>query len=180
MTILSFDIESNGLHGEAFAVGAVLMDDHTPGASSNQPPIISEFVARCPLIGPIDPWVEANVLPPMTDIPETHPDGHAMRDAFWSWYLEARAQADLILVNNPYPVEARFLIACQEDDMASRGQDHPFPLIDLASLLYARGITTRDQRDAFMKKVIDQLTDLSHNPHWDAWVTALAAFQIIR
>jgi hypothetical protein len=171
MTILSFDIESNGLHGEAFAVGAVLMrSDGT---------IHDEFVGRCPVVGELDPWVRDNVLPPMTGIPETQGDGRSLRDAFWHWYTTSKPHADIVLANNPYPVEARFLIACQEDLPAKRQLEHPFPLIDLASLLLGVGVRTRDEREKFAREAIAKASadaaDLSHNPRWDAWATAVTA-----
>lgn len=178
MKFLTFDIESNGLHGEAFSVAALLMSQ-TP-ASVKGPRILSEFMGRCPIKGPVDTWVQDNVLPPMTGIPENYATPKLMRDGFWAWYTGAKARADFVLVNNPYPVEARFLLACQEDDPAVRYEHHPFPLIDLASLQLTLGLMTRPQRQAFMKEVIGDTENLSHNPRWDAWVTGLAAFEVLR
>jgi hypothetical protein len=172
MKLLSFDIESNGLHGEAFAVGAVLM--------ASDSTIEAEFVGRCPIKGAVDPWVTENVLPPMTNIDENYPDPRAMRDAFWKWYLQTKPLADYVLVNNPYPVEARFLLACQEDDPAGRYADHPFPLIDLASVLLAIGVKTRADREVFIRAATSEAEDLSHNPKWDAWVTARAALKALK
>jgi hypothetical protein len=167
MKVLSFDVESNGLHGSAFAVAGVVIG---PGRR-----ILSQFIARCPIEGPVDPWVTENVLEPMVDIAETHPHGRGMRDAFWAWYLEAKAGAGLIVAANPYPVEARFLIACQSDDMAARSFDHPFPYYDLSSMLYILGIITPPQRRDFVAKAVGEATGKAHNPLWDAKATALAA-----
>jgi hypothetical protein len=83
------------------------------------------------------------------------------------------------LANNPYPVEARFLLACQTDHPEARNFEHPFPLIDLASMFLAVGITARDQREAFITEVLGDTPDLSHNPRWDAWITALIAFKVM-
>ncbi len=171
MKVLSFDVESNGLHGAAFAVAGVLMD-----ANHN---ILSQYVARCPIRGPIDTWVAENVLGPVANINQTHRSGRAMRSDFWTWFLETKSQADLIVAANPYPVEARFLIACQEDDLPARGADHPFPYYDLPSMLYALGITTPPQRRAFVAKSVGKATGDAHNPLWDAKATAMAALKII-
>jgi len=103
-----------------------------------------------------------------------------MRSAFWEWYLAAKAAADFVLVNNPYPVEARFLLACQQDDLAARHQDHPFPMLDLSSMLIAIGIRTRDDREIFINEAIGEGEQLAHNPRWDAWSTAKAAFQALK
>lgn len=171
MKFLSFDVESNGLHGDAFAVAALLVA--ADGSTE------AEFVGRCPVTGPLDSWVEANVLPPMTDIPETYTSFAELRAAFWSWYEQTKPAADYILANNPYPVEARFLLACQEDDPEHRYAEHPFPLIDLASLLIATGITTKTDKDAFMKAAIGDTPEAAHNPKWDAWATAKAALRAL-
>lgn len=172
MKLLSFDIESNGLQGEAFAVGAVLMNaDGT---------VESEFMGRCPVKGPLDAWVRDNVLPPMEGVPENYPTDRAMRDAFWEWYTEAKAAADFVLTNNPYPVEARFLIACQNDHLPVRGFDHPFPMLDLSSMLIAIGVRTREAREVFMNEAIGPGDQLAHNPRWDAWATALGAFKALK
>jgi len=171
MKVLSFDVESNGLHGAAFAVAGVLVDARRH--------ISSQFVGRCPITGPIDPWVSENVLGPMTGISESYGTPQALRDAFWSWYVEAKASAGIIVAANPYPVEARFLIACQEDDMASRGFEHPFPYYDLSSMLYTLGIVTPAERRDFVSAAIGEETGEAHNPLWDAKATALAALRVV-
>ncbi len=157
MKVLSFDVESNGLHGSAFAVAG----------------------ARCPIAGPVDPWVTENVLEPMAAIPETHAKARDMRQAFWNWYTKTKATADLIVAANPYPVEARFLIACQEDDLSGRSFDHPFPYYDLSSMLYTLGFTTRPARRDFVAGAVGKDTGEAHNPLWDAKATAMAALKAI-
>ncbi|HVQ44765.1 MAG TPA: hypothetical protein VMT30_07455 [Candidatus Saccharimonadia bacterium] len=171
MKILTFDVESNGLHGEAFAVAGVLMDSGRA--------ILSQFTSRCPIIGPVDPWVSENVLGPMQGMADTAADGLTMRNAFWDWYHEVKAQADLIVAANPYPVEARFLIACQEDDMPAREFDHPFPYFDLSSMLYTLGITTAPDRRAYSAEASKSDSGQPHNPLWDAKSTAMTALAAI-
>lgn len=171
MKLLSFDVESNGLHGEAFAVGAVLVD--------GKGEVMEEFQARCPLPEPLDPWVKEHVLPPMKDMPETHPSPQAMRAGFWKWYLPAKGKANYVLACNPYPVEARFLIACQEDDMATRYFEHPFPLLDLGTLYVSAGATTGEQRDRLVAEASAGTPNLEHHPRFDAWVAARVALKLL-
>lgn len=168
---LAFDVESNGLHGEAFAVGAVLMKaDET---------IIDEFNGRCPIKGEVDEWVKDNVLKPLQDLPENYKTAKALRKGFWEWYKEAKTKADYVVVKNSYPVETRFLADCQDDDLEERYWEHPFPLIDLASLLLGLGIKPLA---VTYKLVEDKLQDqhLQHHPRWDAWVTALALIEVLK
>lgn len=169
--LLCFDVESNGLHGEAFAVGAVLIQ--LDGK------VVDEFVARCPIHGPVDEWVEKNVLPPMRDQANTHKNNRAMRDDFWAWFSRAKDQADYVVVDNGYPVEHRFLMQCQADDLDSRYWGHAYPLLDVGSLLLQAGIKPLAVK---YRLVEDQLPGevLKHNPRFDAEVSALAAIKALR
>jgi hypothetical protein len=175
MKLLSFDVESNGLQGPAFAVAAVLMDDKLT--------ILDEFVGRCPIRGQVDPWVKENVLPPMTGIATGYRSALALRTAFWHWFTAAGARAQNVVVDNPYPVEARFLIACQEDDLKARYFDHPFPMLDLGSMLFSAGATTPAKRQAHKQAALEAAggaeNPLVHNPRWDAWAAAVTAFSLL-
>ena len=169
-TILCLDVESNGLHGEGFAVGAVVIKlDGT---------LVDEYMARCPIHGPVDDWVEKHVLPPMQDFKITHKNSQELRSDFWKWFVEAKAKADYVLVDNGYPVEARFLIQCQEDNLDERYWQHAFPMLELNSLLLQAGIKPLAVR---YKLVEEQLQGeiLKHNPRFDAEVSARAAAKAI-
>lgn len=157
--LLSFDLETNGLHGPAFAVGAVVMGfDGT---------IHSEFTARCPIEGELDEWTEKHVLPVIADIPVTENDYKSLRQVFWDWYIQNEPKSDYVLVSHGYPVEYRFLLQCQEDNIDERYWQHPFPLLDLASLLI--------QLDQKPPKGNSGLTP--HHPLDDAKNAALTAFR---
>ena len=166
--LLSIDVESNGLHGKAFAVGAVLIKcDGT---------ILDEFSARCPIRGEVDPWVQKYVLPPMVNFKSTHRSAKAMRTDFWEWFKSAKQQSDYVLFGNGYPVEARFFLDCQDDNLNERYWDHPFPVLEIGSLLMQVGIKPLAVQ---FRLVEDELSgqNLQHNPRWDAWVTALVAIK---
>lgn len=171
--ILSIDVESNGLHGEAFAVGAILVDC---GGK-----LIDEFSARCPIKGETDEWVVKHVLPSLENFPETHKTAKAMRDAFWDWYVAAKEKSDYVLADNGYPVEDRFLIQCQEDNLEERYWGHPFPLIDLSSILLSIGVKPSIERNQFVGEDQIASTDIQkHNPRWDAWASALALIKALK
>ena len=163
--ILSLDVESNGLHGEGFAIGAVLLAaDGTEAAT---------FYARCPIGGDVDPWVRDNVLPPLADAPETHPTARAMRDAFWQWMAEHREGA-LIVADCGWPVEAGMLSACVADD-PSRAFAGPYPLHEVATLLVAAGL---DPMASYAERVLSPAARVAHRKHHptdDARVSALCA-----
>lgn len=171
-TLLSIDVESNGLHGPAFAVGAVLIRlDGT---------IVDEFAARSPIRGEVDPWVNKYVIPPMKDFAQTHRSAKAMRTDFWQWYKQAKEKADYMMVDNGYPVEARFMLSCQDENIDERYWDHSFPLLDLASLLIQVGVKPLAVRYKFVEDMVGDEPVLQHNPRYDAWVSALAAIKAFK
>ncbi len=173
MKFLSFDVESNGLHGDAFAVGAVLVD-------SRGRDVIDEYIGRCPIVGEVDDWVKKNVLPRLEGVQETFSDRRQLCDSFWAWYKTAKSRADVVLADNPYPVEARFLISCQEGQLPERYWEHPFPLLDLGTLLFTAGARTAEERDSYIRNVIQDNGSLMHNPRWDAWAAAITAFSVLQ
>jgi hypothetical protein len=165
--LLSFDLETNGLHGQAFAIGALVID-----ASSK---VYDEFTARIPVEGELDAWVAHNVLPSLDDMPVTHKSYKELRDAFWRWYIIAEPNSDYVLVDNGYPVEYRFLLDCQGDDIHGRYWQHPFPCIDLSSLLLTLGgETTKKQLQS--EVAAKQGPFRPHHPLDDAQLSALMAF----
>ena len=168
--ILSFDLEANNLHGKPFAIGAVVIDGHGI--------VHDSFTARCPIEGEVDPWVQANVLPVITDMTQTHGNYEDMREAFWRWYVAAEQASDYVLVSNGYPVEYRFLIDCQEANLDERYWQHPFPILELTSLLI-----TKEQEPGFKnqirKKVRKEATFVQHHPFDDAKLAALMAFEAL-
>jgi hypothetical protein len=167
-TLLSIDVESNGLHGPAFAVGAVLV--RVDGA------LLDEFTGRCPVEGEVDKWVKQNVLKPMREVPENYDTALKMRDAFWLWFKAAKEKADYVMVDNGYPVEMRFLLQCQADDSEGRYWDHAYPILDLSSMLLMVGIKPLAVKQQLLG---DELPADSkrHHPRWDAWVSAMVALK---
>ena len=167
--ILSFDLETNNLHGQPFAIGAVLIDGHGV--------VHDSFTARCPIKGEPDDWVKANVIPVIEDMAQTHGSYEDMREAFWRWYVPAEATSDYVLVSNGYPVEYRFLIDCQDANLDERYWQHPFPILDLASLLIAVGQEPGAYKNQLRKKVRKGASFVQHHPFDDAKLAALIAFE---
>jgi hypothetical protein len=167
--ILSFDLEANNLHGTPFAIGALVIDGHGK--------VHDSFTARCPVKDELDPWVQTNVLPAIKDMTETHGSYEDLREAFWRWYLPAEKASDYVLVSNGYPVEYRFLIDCQEASLEERYWLHPFPILDLTSILLARGYESGAQKSQVRKKVRMDASFAQHNPFDDAKLAALMAFE---
>lgn len=161
--LFSFDAETNGLWGQAFAIGALVYDEN--GAE------ISRFVGRCPIEGAVDGWVMDNVIPRMTEIPVSHSDYDSLLADFAKFYLAEKVDADVV-VHMGVPVESKVLL-----DMHVRGLigdwDGPFPLCDVAGNLQQAGEDPTSV-DAYVQKHGVQVRDFgsSHNPLFDSEVAA--------
>jgi hypothetical protein len=169
--LLSFDLEANGLHGEVFAVGALVID--------MQGKVLDQFTGRTKIVGQVDPWVEKNVLPSLGDMPLTHKTYRDLREAFWRWYLATESESDYVIVSNGYPVEYRFLLKCQDENLPERYWQHPFPILDLTSMLIQAGSETAKRASHEASQAISGFA--RHNPLDDAKLavfTACKLFQI--
>jgi len=127
-----FDVESIGLHGEGFAVGWVVVDREGTRISQGK-------LACHPDQAEGDQkdrdWVR-DVIPPIS---VTHRTPKAVRDAFWEAWSFWKENDAVLVADCCWPVEARFLAACVDDDKASRTWDGPYPLHELASILLSLG-----------------------------------------
>ena len=132
--IVSFDVESLGLYGEGFAVGAVVIKDDVE---------IDSFYARAEhlprnLVSDEDwSWLERNVFHLL--VPPTHKLKHEAQEAFWEWWTPHREAGAVLVADCPYPVEARWLMECVGNNNEARKWQGPYPLIDVASVLAALG-----------------------------------------
>lgn len=150
-----FDVESIGLHGDAFAVaGGVYLEN---GAAQ------WEFCLSIPTSEarglPEDrEWVSKNV--PAIEI--THRSGWQMRDAFWGFWTKAKMEGAIMAAECSWPVEARFLADCVHDDPPSRKWTGPYPMHEIASFMDAAGMDP-------MAKYPREPSELpDHNPLADA------------
>ena len=159
-----FDVESIGLHGEGFAVGWVVFrggreveaaciwtdpdnasgqgwDDGDAEANTGRGRI-SENIPSLPAVGRVQ-------------------SPRAVREAFWNSWLRWKAEGAVMAAEIAWPVEARFLIACVNENPSGRTWQGPYPLIDIASVRLAAGI---DPLGAAVRREDEP----EHNPLGDA------------
>jgi len=157
-----FDVESVGLHGEAFAVGWVVINQ----AGTR----IDQGLIACPKDWASGTWfdhdwVSANVT---TEVPDGLPvyglaqSPKDVRDLFWAQWMRWKAEGAKLWADCAWPVEARFLIACIEDDKANRLWEGPYPLYEIASLALMAGW---NPTEATERKADEEP---AHNPLMDA------------
>jgi hypothetical protein len=152
--LISIDAETNGLHGQAFAVGV-----YVTGDNGRQ---VAQYLARCPIFGELDPWVRDNVLPALDDVAQTHDNYPEMLEHLWQFIDDQRTDAYL-LAHVMWPVEAKLLL-----DLYATGGG-PFPVIDVTGALLAHGYNPGSVDDYLAAHGITVRDDLSpHHPLYDA------------
>ncbi|WP_347256356.1 hypothetical protein [Anaerostipes sp. PC18] len=161
--ILSIDAETNGLYGDAFAIGAILMDKET-GKEEKR------FLARCHIYGDVDPFVRENVLPQMKTIENTHLHYGRMLIDFIDFFKENKENADVI-VHMGVPVEAKLFIDAERYNFMGPF-DGPYPLVDIAA--YPEIWDSVDGYNAKHRIEVPDCDGGTHNPLYDCYAAALA------
>lgn len=140
-----FDVESVGLMGEGFAVGAVLVNRQT----GNE---VNSFLFHCPSAAAqgsmVDrEWVDKHVV---IEAPCTAQTPTEVRAQFWSALRETNREGVGIYADVPWPVEADFLLRAARENHHLQPQII-YPLLDVATLLVADNVdplrTHRRQAD---------------------------------
>ena len=150
------DAETDGLYGPVLSIAVIItnfegceLERHYWGIQKAQLQIKSE-------------WVQQNVVPIMGEYEPCRSEKD-MLDRFWKiwakYHDSAYAVADV-----SYPVECTVFHRCILENAEERGPEGPFPLLDLSSILIAKGIDPLAERrqlvDMQEKKMHNALTDV--------------------
>ena len=168
MKIFSFDAETDGLWGKAFAVAAVTAEGQQ---------IQETFMAYLGPDGVSDEWVQQNVLPQLEGSPVSHSTYEELLSNFAAVYLSHKENADIV-VHVGSPVETR-LVSDMHYHRLIGDFEAPFPLIDVSSILRMRG-EDPISIDAYISKhnLVPGSSEISklntHPPLYDAAATAAA------
>lgn len=171
MKVFSFDAETNGLWGQAFAIGALVYDES--GAE------IARFVGRLPDTEVTDGWVRENVLPEIADIPVTHDSYYALLSSFAEFYLAHKDEADVV-VHMGYIVEARILRDLHDKGLIG-DWDGPYPLYDVSGNLQQAGEDATSV-DKYVQKhglSVGEFEGGTHNPLYDSALAAVVYRHLI-
>lgn len=173
--LLVIDVESNGLYGQPFCVGAVLMD---PGGR-----VLNDFIGRCGIDEVPDDYVEKNVIPAL-DKAGIREDSYSFDDMAarfveWHWSIfevdyGRLTPADVwTYVDAGFPVDVEFLRRLD----GKKDWKPPYPLHDVATLIAAAGIDPDVNREAYAASLMGPRPrrGAKHNPLWDAEVSGLCA-----
>lgn len=144
------DVESIGLHGEAFAFGYVVIDTTLGAQRASQRGACSPNKARGTAADHL--WVAENV----PKFHESDDSPRLVRQRFWSSWTYWAERGAVLVADVAWPVEARFLAACIDDDPTVRAWQGPYPLHELTSIAMAMGADVeqlwRDRRDIELPK----------------------------
>src|SRR3569833_2513776 len=110
-----FDEESVGLHGEGYAVGWVVIDEAGRAIASASYACDPD---RADGSAAGREWVRENAPMPRMGYDCSAP--RWVRDEFWRACLYAKVQGALLAADCAWPVEARFLAQCVDDDPSAR------------------------------------------------------------
>lgn len=130
-----FDVESIGLHGDGYAVGWVVVDANDHGRELGRGKLACDPEAQRGTTSS-HAWVKENIPSfwPFSD------SAHKIREGFWNAWMYWKAQGAILAADCPWPVEARFLCACVDEQPTAREWQGPYPLIDVASVRLAAGL----------------------------------------
>ena len=164
MLYFSFDAETDGLFGPVFAIGAVVMDQEGN--------ILDQFTG-CFIGEPVvNPWVQENCFPLPEDF-AVYASREELLDAFWNFYMQHRSKC-VALADTPFPVEAGLMRKCIERDLQNRMPFSPYPIIDVASIFFANGLSTETDRMEF-----SGYAGKRHDPLADAIASARCAIKFM-
>ena len=158
------DVESIGLHGEGFAVGFVVINDSGEREDQGLIAFSKDWASGT---WNDHEWVRDNATPRINP-PDEFPqwglcrDARAVRDLFWQYWMAWKEKGAQLWADCAWPVEARFLIECVNDDPQGRRWEGPYPLHEIATLSLAKGYDPL----ADWEREPDELP--KHNPLMDA------------
>lgn len=154
-----FDVESVGLLGEGFAVGAVVVD--RSGLR------LEEFEAWAPPVwakGKDEDqlWVRRYVTPCLSCDSTQVESLREVRRQFWAFWVRWKAAGAILVADCPFPVEAKFILKCLKENTLMQIEDSPYPLLDVNTLVVTRAVGV----ECDQSRMRDELP--AHNPLCDA------------
>ena len=150
------DAETDGLNGSFISVAIIVTDMECKEIERLYCGISKEK------LDVKDEWTIKNVLPILGQYEEVNNEEELLERVWQSW--EKYSNCAYAIGDVIFPVEARLFQKCIMKNVSERGMQGPFPLLDLASLLYANKIDPLCDRE---KILCNQNDNLQHNALYD-------------
>lgn len=164
--IFSFDAETDGLYGPVWAIGAVVYDGDGRW--------LNTFSGQLDPAVVTDEWTREHVVP-VVDLARYH-NRDQLLEYFWRFWRHNGGDDAVAVADCGYPVETGLFRACVTFDPEGRRYQGPFPLHELSTLLWSRGLDPKLDRYQFIDRpdLFAGRPDLvPHNPVADAMVQGL-------
>lgn len=155
--IMFIDAETDGLYGSFISIAAKVLDKKSGKVEDSLYIGIAKDVLQVK-----DAWTKEHVLPYLGEYKEFKAQEELL-EFFWAFYVQKREDTEVI-GDVIYPIENRLFASCVEMDVANRIFMGPFPLLDLSSMLYAKGIDPMVEREKLIEHTIE---GNKHNAMYD-------------
>lgn len=146
MNSVFVDSETDGLYGRFLSIAAIVTDE-----SGNEQDLFYGTI-RNPGSLISSEWVKENVQPylhdPVRSDDELYETEDELIEAFYLFFR--RFHGCDVIADVPHPVESRLFLKIVERDPYNRMSVAPFPLMDLSSMLYAKGINPHIDRNSLV------------------------------
>lgn len=158
--LVFLDAETDGLYGSFLTVAFIATD-----IKGNELERAYYGIRKEKMIVK-EPWVIKNVLPILGEY-EPCEDEKELLTKSWAFWLKYQEDAYAVC-DVGYPVEMRFFKACVEQNITDYAMKAPFPLLDISSMLYAKGYNPLIDRSQFVPEFC---RDKVHNSLYDVEVS---------
>lgn len=137
------DAETDGLYGSFLSVAVLITD-------SNYNILREEYYGiENAKLQVQSEWVKANVIPILGEY-EACANEQELLEKVWALWIAYQDQVYAI-ADVAYPVEMRLFQKCVDRCPEERNFQGPYPLLDLSSLLFAKGVDPLAERKTLLK-----------------------------
>ena len=137
------DAETDGLYGPFLSIAAIVCD------AEGEEESIFYACRSCTPEEITEEWVLENVYPYLKS-DNLYEEEEGLLSSFWRFYMEHK---DCICIGDViYPVESRLFERCVRANLSERSFQGPYPLMDLSSMLYVRGMDPLTERSSLMNR----------------------------
>jgi len=168
------DVESNGLYGQPFCIGAVMMNWGGRVMTKTQ-------FMRCEIDEVEDEWVLEHVIPRIKHINVTYDNLDELCTHFIEWYQFWSGDRKVpIYVDAGFPVDYAFLYHVGK--VANRdgiNWESPYPVYDISSILAAKGVDPDINREEYASPMIGLASGRKRDPVWDAELSGLCLIRAL-
>jgi hypothetical protein len=169
--LFSFDVETDDLYGETFAVGVSIWDLKTKE-------IISTLGLYAELSAVKSQWCQDNIVKTLLTVEHNAqfvqlPCRKDMREIFWNFYMAWRDKA-IILGDFQSPCESGFMRQCVMDNLKKREWLGPYPMHELGTMLAM--VNLDPDLDRFIFSGCNNL--VKHNPIHDSITAGKTYFMV--